>query len=437
MEISVIGLGYVGTVVAACLARLGHRVTGVDTQRSKVDLLNAGKPPIVEQDIDALVDEQVRARRLSATTNLAEAVGTADLAMVCVGTPSRGNGRIDLTHVRSVCEEMGPVLRKHAGAPVVAIRSTVLPGTTRDVVIPALESTSGRRAGVDFGLCMNPEFLREGTAVRDFMSPPKTVIGELNRASGDVLAKLYDGLPGPLVRTDIETAEMVKYVDNAWHALKVGFANEIGRICKAVGTDGHQIMDIFCRDQKLNISPAYLKPGFAFGGMCLPKDLRALLAKAAAHDVSVPILSSVLPSNQQQIERGVRAVIEAGRPRVGILGLSFKAGTDDLRESPVVELAERLLGKGFELRVYDRNVNMAQVNGTNRDYVLNKIPHISRLMVPSIDELLAHAQTIVIGNSAAEFKEVPSSMVKGQVLVDLVRIVNMRSVAGVYEGISW
>ncbi len=437
MKICVIGLGYVGTVVAACLARLGHEVVGVDSQQSKVDFLNAGKSPIVEKDIDSLVGEQVRAERLAATTKLAAAVELTDLALVCVGTPAGRSGRIDLSHVRRVCEEIGPALRKHPGAPVVAIRSTVLPGTTRNVVIPALESASGRRAGVDFGLCMNPEFLREGTAVHDFLNPPKTVIGELNRASGEVLAKLYDGLPGPFVRTDLETAEMVKYVDNAWHALKVGFANEIGGICKAVGIDGHQVMDIFCRDQKLNISASYLKPGFAFGGTCLPKDLRALLANAASHDVSVPILNAVLPSNQLQLERGVRAVIDAGRDKVGILGLSFKAGTDDLRESPVVELAERLLGKGFDLRVYDANVNMAQINGTNRDYVLNRIPHISRLMVPSINKLLSHAQTIVIGNSAPEFQDVPNSMVEGQVLVDLVRIADMRSIAGVYEGISW
>ena len=436
MKICVIGLGYVGTVVAACLARLGHQVVGVDTQQSKVDLLNAGKSPIVEKDIDALIAEEVRAERLAATTDLAAAVELTDLAMICVGTPAGRNGRIDLTYVRRVCEEIGPALRKHPGAPVVVVRSTVLPGTTRDIVIPALESTSGKKAGVDFGLCMNPEFLREGSAVYDFLNPPKTVIGELNRASGELLAKLYDGLPGPLVRTDIETAEMVKYVDNSWHALKVGFANEIGRICKAIGTDGHQVMDIFCRDQKLNISKAYLKPGFAFGGTCLPKDLRALVASAASHDVDVPILNAVLPSNQVQLERGIRAVIDAGQTKVGILGLSFKAGTDDLRESPVVELVERLIGKGFDLRVYDGNVNMAQLNGTNRDYVLNRIPHISRLMVPGINDLLAHAQTVVIGNSTPEFKDVANRMSEGQMLVDLARMADTRSVAGAYEGIS-
>jgi GDP-mannose 6-dehydrogenase len=436
MKISVIGLGYVGTVVAGCLARGGHEVVGVDNQPSKVDLINAGKSPIVEQDIGPIVEEQVLAGRLSATTETGAAVARSDVSLVCVGTPSLGNGRIDLSHIRRVCEEIGPALRRHPAAPAVVVRSTVLPGTTRATIIPALEATSGLRAGAEFGVCFNPEFLREGTAVHDFHNPSQTVIGELNRASGDVLAKLYAQLPGPVVRTDIESAEMVKYVNNAWHALKVGFANEIGSICKAVGIDGHEVMDIFCRDHKLNLSASYLKPGFAFGGMCLPKDLRALLASARAHDVSVPILSAVLPSNHEQLERGLRAVIDAGRAKIGILGLSFKAGTDDLRESPVVELAERLLGKGFDLRIYDRNVNMAKVMGTNRDYVLHRIPHISRLILPSVEAVLAHAETIVIGNAAPEFKEVPKSLVDGQMLIDLVRVADARSVTSVNEGIG-
>ena len=436
MKITVIGLGYVGTVVAGCLARLGHQVIGVDNQQSKVDLINAGKSPIVEQDIGPIVEEQVLAGRLSATTDTAAAVPFSDVSLVCVGTPGLDNGRIDLSHIRRVCEQIGPALRRHPAAPAVVIRSTVLPGTTRATLIPALEATSGLRAGAEFGVCFNPEFLREGTAVHDFHNPPQTVIGELNRASGDVVAKLYAQLPGPVVRTDIETAEMVKYVNNAWHALKVGFANEIGSVCKAIGIDGHEVMDIFCRDHKLNLSASYLKPGFAFGGMCLPKDLRALLASARAHDVSVPILSAVLPSNQEQLERGLRAVIDAGRAKVGILGLSFKAGTDDLRESPVVELAERLLGKGFDLRIYDRNVNMAKVMGTNRDYVLHRIPHISRLILPSVEAVLAHAETVVIGNAAPEFKELPRSLADGQVLIDLVRMATTRSVAGVNEGVG-
>jgi GDP-mannose 6-dehydrogenase len=304
-------------------------------------------------------------------------------------------------------------------------------------VIPALELHSGKRAGSEFGVCVNPEFLREGTAVTDYFNPPKTVIGEISPASGDLLASLYEGMPGPLIRTDIETAEMVKYADNAWHALKVGFANEIGNVCKALGVDGHRVMDIFCQDTKLNISPSYLKPGFAFGGSCLPKDLRALLYKAKTLDVSAPILGSILPSNEQQIERGVQTVIEKGARKVGILGFSFKAGTDDLRESPVVELAERLIGKGYDLRMYDSNVSLAAIHGANRDYILNRVPHISRLMVPSIDEVIDHADTIVIGNAAPEFRDVPRRLSDGQTLIDFVRVCDSRSVAGVYEGICW
>jgi GDP-mannose 6-dehydrogenase len=290
---------------------------------------------------------------------------------------------------------------------------------------------------VEFGVCINPEFLREGTAVHDYLNPPKTVIGELNPASGDLLASLYGHLAAPLVRTDIETAEMVKYADNAWHALKVGFANEIGNVCKGLGVDGHRVMDIFCKDTKLNLSPYYLKPGFAFGGSCLPKDLRALLYKAKTLDVSVPILAAILPSNEQQIERAVRAVVEKASRKVGVLGFSFKAGTDDLRESPVVELTERLLGKGFDLRIYDSNVSIARIHGANRDYILNHIPHISRLMVSSIDEVLSHADTIVIGNAAPEFRDVPKRLNGHQSVIDLVRITDSRSVAGVYEGICW
>jgi GDP-mannose 6-dehydrogenase len=437
MKLSVFGLGYVGTVSAACLAQEGHEVIGVDPEPRKVDLINAGKPPIIEKDIGPMVQRQVAAGRLSATTNPAEAVRHADLFLVCVGTPSRPNGDIDLNYVRRVCEEIGSALHSHPGAPVVVIRSTMLPGSMRDVVIPTLEAASGRRAGIEFGVCINPEFLREGTAVHDYFNPPKTVIGEFNRASGDVVASLYSRLQAPLVRTDIQTAEMVKYADNAWHALKVGFANEIGNLCKGLDVDSHRVMDIFCQDTKLNLSRYYLKPGFAFGGSCLPKDLRALLYKAKTLDISLPILASVLPSNQQQIERGLRAVIEKGRKKVGILGFSFKAGTDDLRESPMVELTERLLGKGFDLRIYDENVKLARLHGANRDYILNHIPHISRLMVGSIDEVLRHAGTIVIGNAAPEFRGIPGRLLDGQTVIDLVRVADFESVSGIYEGICW
>jgi GDP-mannose 6-dehydrogenase len=437
MKICVLGLGYVGAVSAGCLAKDGHEVIGVDPERTKVDLINSGRTPIIEKDIGAIIQEQVAAGRLSATTEVEHAVRHTDLALVCVGTPSQPNGGIDLKYIRRVCEQIGQAIQNHAGAPVIVMRSTMLPGTMREVVIPILEKASGKKAGEEFGLCINPEFLREGTAVHDYYHPPKTVIGEVNRASGDLLAALYAKMPGPMIRTDIETAEMVKYADNCWHALKVGFANEIGSLCKSISVDAHRVMEIFCQDQKLNLSPYYLKPGFAFGGSCLPKDLRALLYKAKTLDVSLPILASVLPSNQLQIERGVQAVVEKGRREVGILGISFKAGTDDLRESPMVELTERLIGKGFDVRVYDRNVSLAQIHGANRDYIVNKIPHLSRLMVPTIDEVLAHAKTIVIGNAAPEFADVPRRIGEGQTVIDFVRVSDSRSVAGVYEGLCW
>ncbi len=437
MKISVWGLGYVGTVSAGCLAQQGHEVIGVDPEQRKVDLINAGRTPIIEKDIGHIIERQVAAGRLSATTSAPPAFRQTDLYLICVGTPSRSNGDIELKYVRRVCEQIGSTLKLHHGAPAVVVRSTMLPGTMREVVIPTLEMHSGKRAGVEFGICINPEFLREGSAVHDYHNPPKTVIGELNRASGDLLASLYTGMPGPLIRTDIETAEMVKYADNAWHALKVGFANEVGNVCKALEVDAHRVMGIFCQDTKLNLSPSYLKPGFAFGGSCLPKDLRALLHKAKTLDVSLPILGAILPSNEQQIERGVQAVIEKESRKVGILGFSFKAGTDDLRESPVVELAERLLGKGYDLRLYDSNVRLASIHGANRDYILNRVPHISRLMVPSIDEVLDHAGTIVIGNAAPEFRDVPRRLGDGQTIVDFVRISESRSIAGVYEGICW
>ena len=436
MKISIMGLGYVGAVSAGCLAEEGHEVIGVDPQQAKVDLINAGKTPIIEKDIGEMIARNVAKGRLRATSDVQEAVRHTDLSLVCVGTPSMGNGHIDLRYVTRVCEQIGEGLRNHPGHTVV-VRSTMLPGTMCGTVIPALEKTSGLKAGEDFGLCINPEFLREGTAVYDYFHPPKTVIGQIDQASGNVLAKLYGHLPCPLIRTDYETAEMVKYADNTWHALKVSFANEIGNICKGLGLDSHKLMDIFCQDTKLNLSPYYLKPGFAFGGSCLPKDVRALAYKAKILDVQVPIINAIMPSNQIQIERGIQAVIDKGSKKVGILGFSFKAGTDDLRESPIVELAERLIGKGYDLRVYDANVNIASIHGANREYILNQIPHISKLMVGSMQEVLDHARTIVIGNGAAEFREAPRLLGPGQTIVDLVRIADTASVEGIYDGICW
>ena len=321
---------------------------------------------------------------------------------------------------------------------MVVARITMLPGSMRSIVIPVLEEFSGKQAGVDFGVCNNPEFLRESTAVFDYYNPPKTVIGETDTRAGDLLASIYAHLDAPLIRTSVETSEMVKYSDNVWHALKVGFANEIGNICKVVGIDGHEVMDIFCKDTKLNLSSYYMKPGFAFGGSCLPKDVRALTYKARSMDVETPILNAILPSNVLQVEKGLQMVTEKGNKKIGILGFSFKAGTDDLRESPLVDVIERLIGKGYDIRLYDKNVKIASLVGANKDYILNHIPHISKLMVDSIDDVLEHAETIVIGNGAEEFRSIVTHVPKGKKVVDLVRMTDRRSsVEDGYDGICW
>ncbi|QNI33496.1 UDP-glucose/GDP-mannose dehydrogenase family protein [Alloacidobacterium dinghuense] len=422
MKVSVFGLGYVGTVCAGCLAAEGHDVAGVDPVQIKVDFINQGHSPIVEPEIDGIIARHAKTGRIRATTDPIQAVIESELSFVCVGTPSQANGNLDLRFIRRICEQIGEALRTKDAYHTVVIRSTILPGTMHKVVIPTLEEFSGKKSGRDFGVCNNPEFLREGTAVADFRQPPKTVIGEMDTRSGDLVASLYEAIPGPLVRTDLRTAEMIKYVDNCWHALKIGFANEIGNLCDASEIDAQKVMDIFCEDRKLNISPAYLRPGFAFGGSCLPKDLRALSYHARLHDLQLPILNSVLPSNEIQIMRGLKLVMESENSRIGILGFSFKAGTDDLRESPMIEVIERLIGKGYDLRIYDRNVNIAALTGANREFILKRIPHISRLMVPRIEDVLAWAQTIVIGNSDPEFKQAPQKLRVDQCLIDFVRI---------------
>jgi GDP-mannose 6-dehydrogenase len=429
-------MGYVGAVSAGCLAKDGHTVIGVDPNRTKVDLINQGQTPIIEKDIGEMIAATVKDGLLQATDDVRHAVLNSDMSLICVGTPSQLNGNLDLSAVRKVCEQIGAALKEKSDFHVVVARSTMLPGSMRSVVIPALEEASGKRAGVDFGVCNNPEFLREGTAVYDYYHPPKTVIGETDERAGETLLKLYEKMDAPLVRTSVETAEMVKYTDNTWHAVKVAFANEIGNICKAVGIDGHEVMDIFCKDTKLNLSPYYMKPGFAFGGSCLPKDVRALTYKARALDLELPLLNSILPSNHKQIEKGLKMVMDKGSKKVGILGFSFKAGTDDLRESPLVDVIEQLIGKGYELRLYDRNVNLAALTGANQDYILNMIPHISKLMMTSMNGVLDFADTIVIGNGAAEFREVPNMLKPGQNLVDLVRISKEHS-GGAYDGICW
>jgi GDP-mannose 6-dehydrogenase len=435
LKVSVFGLGYVGAVSAGCLAQEGHEVIGVDRAQTKVDLINAGQSPIIEADIREIIAAAVSAGRLRAMQDPVRAIRDTDLSFVCVGTPSQLNGNLDLTYIMRVCEEIGLALKSKAARHTVVIRSTILPGTMRRIVIPTLEEYSGKQAGVGFGVCNNPEFLREGSAVVDFKFPAKTIIGELDQASGDMLATLYARLDAPLIRTDLETAEMVKYIDNSWHALKIAFANEIGNLCKSLAVDGHRAMEILCLDKKLNISPAYLSPGFAFGGSCLPKDLRALAYTAKLQDLELPILSSILRSNELQVKRGLQLVMEKGHTRIGILGFSFKAGTDDLRESPMIEIIERLAGKGYDLRIYDKNVQIAKLVGANRDFILNHIPHVSKLMVDDIDAVLKHAETIVIGNKDPDFQTIPERLHNGQCVVDFVRIANFRSNNGTYEGI--
>lgn len=437
MRISVFGLGYVGAVSAGVLAKEGHQVIGVDPNATKVALISKGKTPIIETGIEEIIAATVGDGRLRATSDVADAISNSQLSLICVGTPSQLNGSLDLKYVRRVCEEIGGVLSGKDDFHVVVARSTILPGTMHNVIIPTLEESSGKQAGVDFGVCNNPEFLREGTAVYDYYNPPKTVIGETDSRSGDILEQLYVDLDAPLIRTDVATAEMVKYTDNVWHALKVSFANEIGNICKAVGLDGHRVMEIFCQDTKLNISSYYLKPGFAFGGSCLPKDVRALTYKARSVDLETPVLNAIIPSNERQIERGVKMITSYGKKKIGILGFAFKAGTDDLRESPLVEVIERLIGKGYELKLYDRNVSLAALTGANRYFILNHIPHISRLMVSTVDEVLDFGEVLVIGNGTEEFKTIPARLRPGQVIIDFVRISPSSSQPGHYEGICW
>jgi len=436
-EISIFGLGYVGVVSACCLANDGHFVLGVEPNQTKVDLINNGKSPILEDGTTELIQKAAAAGRLRAITDVEEAVRRTELSLICVGTPSQPNGSLDLKYVRNVSEQIGHILKQKKDFHVVVYRSTMLPGSMRDIVIPTLEEYSGKKAGTDFGVCTNPEFLREGTAVYDYYNPPKIVIGQTDVRSGNLTAGLYSNLDAPTIRLDVETAGMVKYADNAWHAVKVCFANEIGNICEELNIDGHLVMDVFCRDSKLNLSPYYLKPGFAFGGSCLPKDVRALTYMGRSIDVELALLNAILPSNRNQIERGFQMIASKNNKKVGILGFSFKAGTDDLRESPMVEIIERLLGKGYEIRIYDRNVNLAKLTGANRNYILNHISHIAQLMTDKMEDVLEFGKTIVVGNNANEFHGVLEMLRDDQVMVDFVRITDQRSEEGKYEGICW
>jgi GDP-mannose 6-dehydrogenase len=433
MRISVFGLGYVGAVSAACLAADGHTVVGVDNNPVKAHLLNQGRAPVIETGLGELIEQGVHAGRLRATTDAEEAVAGTDLAFVCVGTPSKGNGSLDLTYLRRVASDIGQAIHRQRSPIVVVVRSTILPGTTRQVLLPELERAAGRPVPV----AVYPEFLREGSAIRDYHEPPKVVVGAVDETVRHLVTSIVTHPGAPLVQTDLELAEMVKYADNAWHALKVTFANEIGSLAKAQGLDGQRVMDILCADTKLNLSPVYLRPGFAFGGSCLPKDVRALRYQGRALDLDLPVLNAILPSNDQQLDRAFQLVADAGARQVGVLGLAFKAGTDDLRESPMVEVVERLIGKGYDVSIYDANVNLAKLVGANKSYILEQIPHISDLMKSSIDEVLDHARTLVIGNNDPAFRAVAERPRRGQRIVDLVRVIDRRSDGNGYDGICW
>lgn len=437
MKIAVFGLGYVGAVSAACLARDGHEVVGVDPQSAKVGLINKGASPIVEKHVDEMILHAVTSGRLRATQNADEAVEASELALVCVGTPSRRNGDLDTSAVAKVCAEIGAALSRGNRPYVVVLRSTVLPGTMRTLVVPTLEAASGRVAGPQLRIANNPEFLRESTAVHDYDNPPKIVIGAQDPETTDIVSALYEKIDAPRFSTSVDVAELVKYADNSWHAAKVAFANEIGSISKAIGVDSHEVMDVFCADHKLNISPAYLKPGFAFGGSCLPKDLRALIYRAKTLDVATPLLNGVVESNRRQIDRALDIIIDQGKRDVAFLGISFKADTDDLRESPQVTLVEQLLGKGFNVRVYDKSVRLSQLTGANREYITEVIPHIAEILADDLEETVEFGETVVIGNRAREFRSVPLLMRPPQRLVDLVRTPLPKDFACAYDGVNW
>jgi GDP-mannose 6-dehydrogenase len=438
MNVSVFGLGYVGSVSAASFAADGHTVVGVDVNRDKVASLNDGRSPIVEKGLEELIRDNTANGRLRATTSTTEAVAATDLSLICVGTPSRRNGSLDLTYLERVCEQIGEALKDKESYHVVVVRSTVLPGTTHGVVIPALERTSGKKYGAGFGVTVNPEFLREGTAIKDFRQPPMTLIGHNYTSDAQPTEALYSQVTAPVITTSIRTAEMIKYASNTWHALKVCFANEVGNLCKRLEIDSHEVMDIFCRDEKLNLSSYYLKPGFAFGGSCLPKDVRAMQYRAKEVDLDMPVIQSILGSNEMQIRHAIDMVVETGRKRIGLLGFSFKAGTDDLRESPIVILAEALLGKGYSLCIYDRNVSIARLVGANKEYINQQIPHLSSLLTDSLDEVLEKSEVIVVGNGSPEFAEALRRTRPGQVVIDLFRVkIDPVEVPAQYTGICW
>jgi len=438
-SISIFGLGYVGSVTAACLAQLGHKVIGVDPNPLKVEMLKAGKSPILEHGLEEMIQASHDLGAITATSEASEAVLNSEISFVSVGTPSQRNGKLDLSHVEKVCRDIGTALRSKKSFHWIVLRSTVLPGTTENVVIPVLEATSGKRAGHDFGVCFNPEFLREGTAISDFFEPPFTVLGTNHLDNLNTLRELYEWAPGELFETTSATAEMVKYVCNSFHALKVSFANEIGAICKQLSVDAEAVTKIYTSDTRLNISKAYLTPGFAFGGSCLPKDLRALTYRAKELDLKLPLLENIMPSNNEHIERAVEAILRTGKREIALLGLSFKAGTDDLRESPMVQLAKRLLGEGCQLRIWDKNVSLGQLIGSNRQFIQDTIPHIGQLLSDDLDRVIEAAEVVIVGTKAVDRQALAEKLRSHQITIDIINVGKPAEVnqMAAYAGMCW
>ena len=434
MKVSVFGVGYVGCVTAACLAREGHDVIGVDVDPYKVAALNEGRSPFYEPGLSELVAEMVAAKRLRATTDHGDAVRNSDIALVCVGTPSQSNGAIRLDFLKHVFTSIGKELQQKSGNFVVALRSTVLPTAIQEEVVPLLEQASGKKLGEQIGFVYNPEFLREGTALKDFQDASWTIIGSWDQRAGDTVAKLYDHLSTPIVRTDPNTAVLVKYFSNAYHALKVVFANEVSHFCREMNADSKQVMEIFCQDTKLNVSRRYLMPGFAFGGSCLPKDVKALKAEAGKRGLQLALMDSILVSNEMHLRNCIQMVAEAGKKKIGLVGLTFKAGTDDLRESPAVELAERLIGKGFDVRIYEPSIAPGKLHGTNLSFIEKSIPHIWKLLVQSMDEIFHHAEAVVVMQQLKpEQKHAFSALKPEQICFDLARTLTPQEVGGEYR----
>jgi GDP-mannose 6-dehydrogenase len=437
MNISIFGLGYVGCVATGCLAQNGHRVIGVDPQQTKVDFINNGQSTIIEDGIAEIITEQQKAGRISATTSVTTAVVQTEVSFICVGTPSTPNGHLDLSAITKVAEQIGRALKEKSGRHVVAVRSTVLPGT-REKVEKIIADASGRSPGEDFAVLSNPEFLREGTSVKDFFKPPYTLIGSNCDWATELARELYKGVDAPFITTEPRVAELMKYVCNSFHALKIVFANEVGNICKQLGIDSHQLMDVFCQDTKLNISKAYLKPGFAYGGSCLPKDLKAMRTIAHDHYLQTPVLEAIERSNEYQKELVLGKIINSSKQNVGFLGLAFKAGTDDLRESPIVDVIERLLGKGFNVKIYDPHVHVSQLTGANREYILKRIPFISRFLTNNLQETLAGSDLLVVVNKADGVEEALKTQCSGKIVYDIAGVRPSVLAPNVeYSGITW